>query len=68
MAVKVAIQGSKTQEIEFRSGMDVADVLKKIKTKLPKTSTITVNGEETTKKSKVKDKDTVVVTPKVRNG
>lgn len=68
MAVKVAIQGSKTQEIEFRSGMTVATALKKVKAKPSKTSTITVDGEEATQKSKLKDKDTVVVTPKVKNG
>ena len=67
--IKVANQGQKIQEVAYRAGMTVTDVLTEAKVEVSKGAVVSINGTVVDGKTPVvADGSTVVITPKIKNG
>lgn len=66
--LKVTTQGGEVKEVRFVAGMSVKTAMNVAEIKPGKKATITVNGKDARPKSRVKDGDIIVVTPKISNG
>lgn len=70
MSVKVATQGGEVRELEYYPDnlATVSDALKAAGLEVSEKATLSVNNEEATTETPVKDNDLVVVTPNISNG
>lgn len=69
MPVKLRVLGvQKKDDIDYKKGMKVADVLDAAKVAHPEDATITVDAKVATLETKVDDNALIVVTPNIRNG
>ena len=67
-SVKFTVQGGETKEVSYTDGMTVKDVSVNAGTKIKRKAFISVNGEDATPDTPLNEDDSVVVSPKPRNG
>lgn len=69
MSLKVATQGGEVRELNYSDNLaTVADALVAAGLETNPKATLSVNNEDATPETPVKDNDLVVLTPKVSNG